>query len=176
MHCREPHAAARTGRRRIVLGRASVWHLAAAALATVLLTACEPTFIFAGGELAGTEESSPASWQFSRQVDTVQIETRPADPYSVNVWGVHVDANFYVAASAGADSRWARAIEGDPSVRLRIGDRLFPLVATRIADGDEKARVIDAYVEKYDVERDGNFVDSAWVYRLAPRQRQRRDG
>ena len=158
---------------------------ALALVVAICATACEPVFIFAGGTLAGSEEPAPADWAFSRAVDTVQIETRPDDPYSVNVWGVDVGAFVYVAASDGADSRWAQAIEADPRVRLKVGDRLFALRATRIAtvaagasgaaDGegesldDEMAGVIEAYVDKYDLDRDDNFVDGAWVYRLQAR-------
>lgn len=147
---------------------------AIALAAAICLSACEPLFIFPGGELAGDAVPPPESWEFSRDVETVQLETRPTAPYSVNVWGVHAGADFYVAASDGAGSRWAQAIEADPLVRLKVGDKLFALTATRIgedpdADSAEMTQVVNAYVEKYSVGTEDNFVASAWVYRLQPR-------
>lgn len=154
---------------------------AIALVAAIVATACEPVFVFAGGALSGSEELVPESWAFSRDVDTVQVETRPADPYSVNVWGVAVESFVYVAASDGGDSRWAREIETDPRVRLKIGERLFALQATRINNdvgegeaaneeaNEELARVVDAYVEKYDLDPDDSFVGGAWVFRLQAR-------
>ena len=65
-------------------------------LAMVLLAACEPLWVIPGGTLAGDESGPPGDWSFSDAIDTVQVETRPTNPYSVNVWGVAVGRHFYV--------------------------------------------------------------------------------
>lgn len=148
---------------------AALRRLCLASIVALAAAGCEPMFVFAGGELAGTEQPVPSSWKFAEDVDTVQIETRPDDPYSVNVWGVGVDRSFYVAASDAADAAWARAIEAEPRVRLRIGDDIYRLFATRTDDPAELADVIDAYVDKYGGERDRSFIQHAWVYRLGSR-------
>ena len=145
--------------------------LALAFLVALGAAGCEPTFVFAGGKLSGTERPMPSSWEFTKDVDTVQIETRPADPYSVNVWGVHVDRSFYVAASDAGDAAWARAIEAEPRVRLRVGDDLYPLLATRTEDPAELDRVVDAYIVKYGGDRERSFIGQAWVFRLDPDDR-----
>lgn len=145
--------------RRVALGAAGA----------ALLAACEPVFIFAGGELGGVERAHPENWEFAAAVDTVQIETRPDDPYSVNVWGVGVGQNFYVAASDAADARWAQAIETNGNVRLKVAAHVYPLAAERVDSADELALVAAAYVAKYEVDPDESFIDSAWVYRLARR-------
>lgn len=136
--------------------------------AVVTLAACDPVFVFAGGELSGTERPLPADWGFTRDFHTIQLETRPSDPYSVNVWGVGVNRHFYVA-SDGGESRWARAIEAEPRVRLRIGDDIYRLAAKRAEDPRELEDVIDAYIEKYGGDRERSFVRDAWVYRLESR-------
>ena len=141
----------------------------ALALCAVVLAACEPVFVFAGGRIGGVDEAPPASWDFAESVSTVQVETRPADPYSVNVWGVGVGKSFYVAASDGGDAHWAQAIEADSQVRLKVGERVFPLVATRVLDAAELDDVAAAYAAKYDTDREQSFIDTAWVYRLAAR-------
>lgn len=137
-------------------------------VAAVALAACDPVFVFAGGELSGTERTLPADWGFTRDFHTIQLETRPSDPYSVNVWGVAANRHFYVA-SDGGESSWARAIEDEPRVRLRIGDDIYGLSAKRIEDPGEIDDVIDAYIEKYGGDRERSFVRDAWVYRLGPR-------
>ena len=140
-----------------------------AMIAMLVATGCEPTFVFAGGELSGTERPMPADWGFTKDFDTVQIETRPNDPYSVNVWGVSVSQSFYVAASDAGDAEWAQAIEAEPQVRLRVGDQIFPLLAKRTEDLQELADVTDAYIDKYGGERERSFIRHAWVFRLEPR-------
>lgn len=137
----------------------------AGVLALVVLAACEPLWVIPGGALAGDESAPPGDWSFTDAVDTVQVETRPADPYSVNVWGVAVGGHFYVAASRGGESPWARAMDDDGLVRLRVGGAVYPLRASRVEDEAELGVVSEAYVRKYEV-GDDNFVDSAWVFRL----------
>lgn len=140
-----------------------------AVIAMLAAAGCEPTFVFAGGELAGTERPMPSDWGFTEDFGTVQIETRPNDPYSVNVWGVSVNGSFYVAASDAGDATWADAIEAEPRVRLRVGDDIYPLFAQRTEDPQELTRVIGAYIDKYGGEPDRSFIRHAWVFRLGPR-------
>lgn len=143
--------------------------LAFALTAALVAAGCEPTFVFAGGQLTGTERPVPPSWDFTKEVDTLQIETRPADPYSVNVWGVASNGNFYVAASDSGEAAWASAIEAQPQVRLRIGDDIYSLIATRVDDPRELENVIDAYLDKYGGDRERSFIRHAWVFRLGTR-------
>ena len=140
-----------------------------AMIAVLVAAGCEPTFLFAGGELAGTERPMPSDWGFTEDFGTVQIETRPTDPYSVNVWGVGVNRYFYVAASDASDATWAQAIEAEPRVRLRVGDDIYRLLAERTEDSQELDDVIDAYIDKYGGERDRSFIRHAWVFRLGSR-------
>ena len=111
----------------------------------------------------------PPDWSFTEDYGTVQIETRPTDPYSVNVWGVGVNRSFYVAASDASDAAWARAIEAEPQVRLRVGEDIYPLLAQRIEYPQELAVVTDAYIDKYGGERERSFIRHAWVFRLDSR-------
>lgn len=144
-----------------------------AASLLVLVGCSEPTFIMAGGSLSGTYALAPDDWGMSDELDVVQIETRPDDPYSVNIWGVGVGDRFYVAAADGEETEWARYIEDDPSVMLRVGEHLYALVGARLHWGehaDELGRVKAAYAEKYGVDAESNFVDTAWVYRLTPHE------
>ena len=102
-------------------------------------------------------------------IETVQLETRPDDPYSVNVWGVHVGHRFYVVA-AEKDGRWARYIAEDPRVRLRLGDDLFELRAVLTDDPSELDAFLAAAKRKYDFEPKPEQRAKAALFRLEPRQ------
>jgi len=105
---------------------------------------------------------------FSDTIETVQLETRPDDPYSVNIWGVGIGDDFYIAAG-DASSAWVRGIAEDPDVRLKIGDSIFELHAVR-TDGEAE---IDAYLaavkKKYDFEPEPDQRTDAVIFRLEAR-------
>jgi len=104
--------------------------LALAALAA--LAGCgEPWCVFSGGALSGTVTPPPGSWNFSGAFETVQLETRPDDPYSVNIWGVGGSRTFFVASGDGMEAAWAQHIADDPNVRLRLGHAVYELRAVR---------------------------------------------
>jgi len=149
----------------------------------VLAAGCgEPSFfVVAGGELAGAVSQQPVGdWSFTDSVEIVQLETRPEDPYSVHIYGVGSGGAFYVASQgwrlgvgSGGDARWVTHIADDPRVRLRVGETLYELEATRVEGKTELARVRTLYYEKYGTEADEwgfwRTEASPWVYRLDPR-------
>ena len=128
--------------------------VAATALVVIVLTmrVLEPVISVPGGALAGTEEAAPADWSFTAAVDTVQLETQPDDPYSVNLWGLGIGPDFYVATNA-TGTGWSAIVDGDPEVKLRVGDSVYRLSAVRVEDDDELQRVLEGYVAKYSMNR-----------------------
>ena len=134
----------------------------------LLLTACGPLVMIPGGELRGPVLPAPADWGFSDEVDTMQLETRPSDPYSVNVWGVGLGPAFYIA-SGDADSRWASYIAEDSRVRVRVGDDIYELSAIRVIDESELDAYLDAVQRKYDFEVEPEQRENATLFRLSPR-------
>ena len=136
--------------------------------ATLASRSLEPFIGFPGGALSGSEQSHPAEWSAATDVGTLQLETRPEDPYSVNVWGVGIAEDIYVATRAEGTG-WSNNVDTNPNVRLRIGQTIYPLRAVTVSDAAERDRVLDAYVEKYDVAR-ADMVDNAGlIYRLDAR-------
>jgi len=89
-------------------------------------------------------------------VDTVQLETRQEDPYSVNTWCVASDDSLYVAGSR--DSKWTENASADGRVRLRVEGRLFKLRATEADQPEDIEAFIVASKAKYDF---GLETDSA---------------
>lgn len=129
------------------------------------LTGCEPIWVVPGGALKGEPAEPPQDWATVASVETVQLQTRPTDPYSINIWGVGVGGDFYIAA-ARETTAWTTYIEADPDVRLRIGTTLYDLRAVRVTDSAELARVQSAYETKYDVGDEDNRPQETFVFRL----------
>lgn len=132
------------------------------------LLACDPLVMIPGGQLSGETKPAPADWSFSDEVKTVQLETRPPDPYSVNIWGVAVGPDFYVA-SGKADNAWARHIAEDDRVRLRIDEAVYELRAVREDSPEARERFLAAAKAKYDFEPDPEQASDAILFSLVAR-------
>ncbi len=139
-----------------------------ALLIACVVIGCGPILILPGGELTGTLTPYPNNWTFSDPVDTVQLETRSDDPYSVNVWGVGIGEHFYIAAG-DASNAWVLRIAEDPDVRLKIGDSIFELRAVRTDREAEIDAFLAAVQKKYDFEPEPDQRSEATVFRLEPR-------
>jgi hypothetical protein len=141
------------------------------ALVSALAIGCGgPLAMIPGGKLSGTVQPVPSDWGFSDEYEDVQLETRPSDPYSVTIWGVAVGARFYVASGRGLESAWAKYIEADPDVRLRVGENVYELRAVRTDDPQDRVRFMAALKKKYDgFEPDEDEAEAAVLYRLEVR-------
>jgi hypothetical protein len=136
---------------------------------SIVTAACSRPFVLLpGGALEGETAAVPQSWAFTNDVDTVQLETRPADPYSVNIWVVAIDPNLYIHAGANR-SAWVEHIEADPKVRMRVNDAIYELAAARVEAQDEFDRFSDAYEKKYGRRPRNENVGEAYLFRLAAR-------
>lgn len=144
-------------------------------LAVSLLTGCGPLGPIPGGALGGEVHSgAPPDWRSFADVDQIQLETRPADPYSVNTWiGVYrgrpyVPTSLILGADDPMDRQWVKNVLEDPNVRARVEGVVYPLRAVRVEDEVELAAVRALLLEKYEVEAD-EHVDQGWIFRLDPR-------
>ena len=136
---------------------------------TALIAGCGgPLTLLPGGALEGTVVEAPASWSFTDQVETVQLESLPADPYSVNIWVIALDEGLFVHAGANR-AAWVENIEADPNVRLRVDGSIYELAAVRVGSQDEFDRFSDAYEEKYGRRPRNEKVDEVYLFRLGPR-------
>lgn len=132
----------------------------------VLLSACGPIIMIPGGAIEGTSRAVPDNWSFTDDVEVVVLETRPSDPYSVNVWAVAAGEHLYIAA---AGSTWADYIQDDGRVRLQVDEQVFDLKATATDDEAELALFLAAAKKKYDFEPDADQRTSAVLFRLEGR-------
>ncbi len=139
------------------------------AIATLVLVAsCGPLMLLPGGKLDGDTAPAPSDWSFTDEVDTVQLETKPDDPYSVNIWAVGMGPRVYVHAGASR-SRWVENMEANPEVRLRVEDRLYNLRAYRVEGQDEFDQFSDSYEKKYGLRPGNEDVAQAYLFRLEAR-------
>ncbi len=137
----------------------------------VFLAGCSgPTLLLPGGRLSGPTAPVPSDWAFTDDVSTIQIETRPEDPYSVNIWAVGLERHLYLHAG-GNRTTWIEHLEADPRLRARVAGTLYELEASRVRDAEEFARFADAYEAKYGSRPRNENITEIYVYRLAARPR-----
>lgn len=127
-----------------------------------------PTGLLPGGELEGETRPAPADWSFAGDYGMGQLETRPDDPYSVNLVFTVLDGRVYVNAG-DAETQWVKNMTEDPRVRLRVDDALYALRAERVTDADELAAFGEAWTSQSMFRRDPSGYDEVFVYRLTPR-------
>jgi len=138
-------------------------------LAVIALVSCGgPTLLLPGGSLEGEVKPVPADWAFVEEVSTVQLESNPADPYSVNIWIVGIDGDLYVHAGANR-AQWVENMEVDPNVRVRIEESIYELSATRVEDQPTFDVFADAYENKYGTRPRHEEIAEVYLYRLGSR-------
>lgn len=148
----------------------SVFARRALATAVVLLSVgvhgCSGPFILLpGGALEGETSPAPSDWSFSDEVSTIQLETRPEDPYSVNIWAVGRGGVLYVHAGANR-AAWVENMEADPRVRVGVGEEIYALEASRVTDQEEFAQFANAYEVKYGTRPRNENIAEVYLYRL----------
>lgn len=142
----------------------------ALALLAATALACQPIGPVPGGRLSGEVVATPVDdWSFASAVETIQLESDPDDPYSVNIWFVAQGARLWVAAGGGGKSSWAKHLLADPRVRLRIDGKIYERKAIRVTLQAEIDEVLVLYQTKYDYQRDAGEESEALLFRMDPR-------
>ena len=129
------------------------------------LNRSDPYGTIPGKRLQGEEATELIDdWSFATQYRRVNVEVRPSDPYSVNAGYFVHDQALYISS---AKSRWAQFLVQDPNMRIRVGDKLYRVRATRMEGADlEEAQ--NAYSTKYP-NRTPEQVAERWFFRLESR-------
>jgi hypothetical protein len=152
------------------LAHSSPMHFLRTTLALTIpaLWACGgPMATFPGGTLSGPVKPAPKSFEFARDAGTIQLETRPDDPYSVNIACAIVDDSLYISAGDNK-ATWVENMEANPLVRLRIHGEIYELRAVRVTDDAEMQAFADEWI-KNSWARDPTKLDEVWVYRMETR-------
>ena len=127
-----------------------------------------PTLLLPGGQLDGQARPAPTDWAFVGDYGTAQLETRPEDPYSVNIAFTNLEGRLYVNAG-GTETQWVKNIASNSAVRLRIDGLLYDLRADRVTDADEIAAFGKAWTSQSLFRRDPSDPEEVWIYRLVSR-------
>lgn len=134
-----------------------------------LLAGCDdPTFLLPGSALSGDIHATPANWNFASDVGTVQLETNPAEPYSVNIEGVVIDERLYAYAGA-TRTTWAANMEANPDVRYRLNGDVYELRAVRIEDKAAIASFGETWTAKSRFMKDPTQFEEVWLFELVER-------
>lgn len=127
-----------------------------------------PLPFMAGGRLDGRVATTPTEWAFDEDFDLAELESRPEDPYSVNVAYTQLGGRLYVNAG-DTETEWVKHISANPLVRLRVSGVLYELRAERVTSPDEIAEFGEAWVSHSMIHRDPTALEEVWLYRLVPR-------
>ena len=110
-----------------------------------------PFLVFPGGELRGKVVTEPVDdWLF---LDSwfVDLETRPGNPYSVELNYMVKDGQLYIDPAEGR--AWLEHIREDPRVRVRFAGKIYPLKVVLVGKPGELE----------------GFPEDRFIYRLDPR-------
>jgi len=119
----------------------------ARALVLGFALACGP---IPGGSLDGDAAALPSDWQgaLGGEHALCEIESRPADPHSIQLdcfayeGSLYVQSHRWAQASWWPVTSWAAVWLEHPDVRVRIGDSLYDLKATPVSPGSERDTVL----------------------------------
>jgi hypothetical protein len=138
-------------------------------LTALALTHCNgPLLILPGGALSGEVRPAPPDWSALAPFGTVQLETNPSDPYSVNIACMLVDGAPQINAG-NTETKWVQNMDADPAVRLRVHGDVYELNATRVTAPSEIAAFGAEWTQQGAWARDPAKLDQVWIYRLDPR-------
>ena len=126
-----------------------------------------PFGLLPGGQLDGDVAVPPASWS-AGEFGTAQLETRPEEPYSVNIAYTVMRGSVYVNAG-DTETRWVANMMQDPRVRLRVDGNVYELRAERVSAADEIAEFAALWTGQSYFRRDPLGYDEVYLYRLVAR-------
>jgi len=107
-----------------------------ALLTSLLAIGCGgPFLIIPGGRLSGEVVNDKITdWSFVED-SFVDLETRPGDPYSVELNYIVRDGKLYIDPAEGRS--WLDHIRADPNLRVRFGDKIYPVKALLVGKPGE---------------------------------------
>lgn len=139
-------------------------------LVTVLCLGCNgPLFLLPGGSLNGETKPAPDDWSFAGDSGTLQLETNPAEPYSVNLAYTIVGGRLYLNAG-DTETQWVKNMALNPDVKLRVDGTLYELRAERVTDESEIEAFGEAWTSQSFFRRDPRGLEEVWIYTLVSRQ------
>ena len=103
-------------------------------LLTLTLSACSGPFLLLPGSALDGPEASIERAETSGEGTLIELETRPADPYSVNLNAFFINGAVYI--DPAEDRQWYQYLLEDANVRVKFAgdDTVYTAVAVRESD------------------------------------------
>ena len=92
---------------------------------------------------------------------------RSGRPHTIEIWFARRGDTLYLLAGGGEESDWVRNIRADPSVEVRLGDRVYGARARVVERPDEDAVARRLLAGKYQGWQDGAPM-SGWASTALP--------
>jgi len=141
--------------------------LLAIALAAIGAGPCGP---LPGGRLSGEEATAPVEdWSFANDAGRCAVEVRPESPHSVTVNCMSWQRRLFVSCSECAPKRWSGYALQSPQGRVRIADRVHPVLLRRIEDPGELDEIWRARAHKLGNEEPEPRPEGWWTFELRSR-------
>jgi hypothetical protein len=145
-------------------------------VAIVLLLDTFGGYLFDGplGPIPGGAFSGPTNPErnpdWSRVEEVIELEIRPARPWSLSIWAVVVDGELYSPSAFGERRRWPAVVLADPRVRVRTNGQIYERNLERVTDPALERRVGEAVATRYGFDKgEAARDDTTWYFRYAPR-------
>lgn len=128
------------------------------------LTACgQPLLVIPGGRLSGEPAAENVDWR--NLPNTIQVELRPNDPYSINLRIVAIDQDLFIG-TANANSKWAREVVTNPLVRISVDNKIYALEAYAVNDTERRSQILQVYKEKYGLNTNKQKIQQMLLFEL----------
>jgi hypothetical protein len=111
-----------------------------ATLSVILLAGCWQSH---SSELEGREAKLPSDFRFVGRSSPCYLEL-PAVPRSIRVNCFHIDGTLHIHSNRFANfprwrgESWVKSVRRNPSVRIEIGGKIYPMSATPIDDDEQR--------------------------------------
>lgn len=105
-----------------------------------------------GVRLGGTATAAPVDWSTVNNVREMQLKPDGFPPFVVNIWYVGTPTGV-ITATRPDNGYWGRRARANPNAHVRIGDNAYAVTAREVTEPSERNRMIQAYVDKYNLER-----------------------
>ncbi len=130
----------------------------------------DPVFMISGKELQGEFSPYPRDWKFTDEYSTIAIETRPLDPHSVTTLCFVHEGNLYIPAQNGSGKEWTQYVLEESSVRLKVGNKVYPAKAERVLPLDlaEYQESIAAKYPEMGERSPEDLPEDIWLFRIRP--------
>jgi len=123
-----------------------------------------------GGELEGQVDNQKIDdFRFVQDAERCALEVSADKAHSVTVNCWAVGKQLYIGCQDCEGKKWSEMIQANPAARVRIGEKIYPVKATRMQDEGAIKRAWKFRWEKYGEGELGPVPEGYWLYHMGSR-------